>query len=176
MAAGLAIFAAIVIAVRFHFQASATSFRFLGLAVASAVNVAVFGRELWLRQKDPWLLSAALGLMVVAAIVFGWALLASRSARLKLIFEDDRPRQILRAGPYRRIRHPFYTSYILYWTGCAIATLHPVNLAYVALLLPLLWSAARAEEKGFEGSAHAADYDAYRRSAGLFWPKLWGLP
>ena len=132
----------------------------------------MFGRELWLRQKGSTQLAIALGLFIVATMLFGWTLRASRSARLKLIFDPDSPQYILRAGPYRYVRHPFYASYILFWLGCAVATIHPVNIAYVLALVPLLILAAREEEKGFDRSPHAADYAAYRRSAGLFWPRL----
>lgn len=171
LAAGLAIFAAFAAAVRFHFRSSTRSARFLMLSIASAASVITFGRDLWLRPKEPLLLGASLALFALAALVFAWAYSASRSAELKLIYEQDQPRGILRAGPYARIRHPFYTSYILYWSGCAVATLHPINIAYAVLLVPVLWMAAREEERGFDASALAADYAEYRRSAGLFWPK-----
>ena len=169
---GLAIFAAVALAVRYHFVAGATRGRFLLLAALTAVNIFVFGRELWLRQKDFDLLAVALGLFVVAGGLFAATMQASRAARLKLIFEPDNPQFILRSGPYRFIRHPFYASYVVYWLGCAVATLHPINIGYVLLVVPLLVMSAREEEKGFERSPHAADYQAYRRQAGLFWPKF----
>jgi protein-S-isoprenylcysteine O-methyltransferase Ste14 len=171
--AGLAVFTAVSLGVRYHFRSDATSLRFALLGLASAGNIFMFGRDLWLRQKSPALLAAALALIVASGLLFAWAMRASRSARLRLIYDADAPQAMLRAGPFRSIRHPFYASYILFWSGCAIATLHPVNLAYAVLLVPVLVAAARAEERSFEASPLAAEYAAYRRAAGMFWPKLW---
>ena len=172
LAVGLAVFAAVSLAVIFHFKSDTRPAKFTLLGAASAANIFVFARELWLRPKDPFLLAIALGLFVVSAVLFAWAIQASRTAQLKLIFDPDNPRFILRAGPYAFIRHPFYSSYILFWLGCAVGSLHVANFGYIVLLTLLLVYAAREEEKGFERSALAADYAAYRQSAGLLWPKL----
>lgn len=172
LAAGLGIFAAVAIAVRYHFKSAVTPVRFMALAAISAVNVFIFGRELWRREQPFELLVAALLLFVLSAVMFGWTLWASRTARLKLIYDADKPTLILRDGPYRYIRHPFYASYLPFWLGCALATMHWANILYFVLLVPLLTHAARAEEEGFMRSAVATDYAAYRREAGMFWPKL----
>ena len=82
------------------------------------------------------------------------------------------PKPYCDRGPYRYIRHPFYASYILFWLGCAIATLHPVNVGYFLVLVPVYVISALKEEKGFEQSPSAADYKQYRQTAGLFWPKF----
>ncbi|MFM9939397.1 MAG: methyltransferase family protein [Hyphomicrobiaceae bacterium] len=169
---GLAIFAAVACAVNVHFVSAGARGRFTLLSALSAGNIFVFGRELWLRQKNETLLLAALCLFVVSAVLFGWAVHASRSARLKLIFAPDNPQFILQSGPYRFIRHPFYACYILFWLGCALATLHPINVAYLVLIIPLLVIAARHEEAGFGQTPQASAYAEYRRRAGMFWPKL----
>ena len=75
-------------------------------------------------------------------------------------------------GPYRYIRHPFYASYILFWLGCAVATLHPVSLAFLVVVSGILIAVALREERSFVGTPFAADYLSYRRTAGLLWPKL----
>lgn len=174
--AGLAIFAAIVWAVRFHFQATSRSPRFLALSAASAINAFVFGRELWLRSKPETQLLVALALMLIAGGLFASALIASRKARLKLIYDPDAPQQILQDGPYRFIRHPFYTSYIVYWTACAVATANPINIAYAIAVTVVLALAARSEEQCFAGSPIAPAYERYREQAGMLWPKFPGVP
>ena len=59
-----------------------------------------------------------------------------------------------------------------FWLGCAIATLHPVNIGYFLILVPVYVMSALKEEEGFKQSSCAAEYEQYRQSAGLFWPKL----
>ena len=174
LVAGLSIFALVSIAVRYHFVSAVTPPRFVALGVASVVNIVVFAREVSLRGLQPILGEIAIGCFVISAALFLWALQASRSSRLKLIYDEARPDAILQAGPYRFIRHPFYASYVVFWLGIALATLHPVSVAYEVCLVPLLVLAACAEEKSFEQSTLAADYARYRRTAGLMWPKLIG--
>lgn len=171
---GLAVLAMIGWALLFHFDRRTTTWALAAVSLVSALNVFVFARSLVRTRQDPPRLLAALILLVLAAGLFVWAIRASRDAALKLIYAEDRPRQILEAGPYRFIRHPFYASYILYWLGCAVAAMLWVNWAYMALLLPALVYAARVEEAGFARSPIAADYAAYKKRAGLFWPRLWG--
>ena len=77
-------------------------------------------------------------------------------------------------GPYARIRHPFYASYVLFWLGCALATLHPVNIGYWLVLVPTLVLGALQEEQGFARSPLAEEYNRYRKVAGLMWPKFSG--
>lgn len=171
MLAGLALFGAIALAVRYHFQSSGTGGRFVVLALASAANIFVFARALWLKAQALPRLWIALAMLSAAALLFAWTLQASRSARLKLIFDKDDPAFVLRAGPYRFVRHPFYAAYIVFWAGCAVATAEPVNIGYAVAIVPVLAWAAIGEERAFDGSPQAAAYAAYRKSAGLFWPK-----
>ncbi len=172
LTAGLGIFAAVTLAVRFHFKAVVLPVRFLALAGLSLVNAIFFARELWFSEPPLVLSVVALALFAVSAMLFGWTIWASRSARLKLIYHVDRPSRVLRDGPYRYIRHPFYASYVPYWLGCAVATLHWVNILFFVLVVPALVQAARREEDGFAKSAAAAEYDEYKRQTGMFWPRL----
>ena len=111
-------------------------------------------------------------IVIASAALFVWAVQASRTARLKLIFEADEPQAVLRSGPFYYIRHPFYASYILFWLGCAVATLHPINVAYFLILVPVYVISALKEEAGFKRSPCASQYEQYRQTAGLFWPKF----
>ena len=170
---GLILFAGFTWAVKYHFVSSAAPIRFWLLTVPPAANMAVFARELWRRQKSLEMLSLALVLFAVSAALFLWAVQASRAThRLKLIFEQDNPRFVLRSGPYAYIRHPFYASYNLFWLSCGLATLHTINLAYFLVLFPVYVVSALQEERGFKQSSRAAEYEQYRKTAGLFWPKF----
>jgi protein-S-isoprenylcysteine O-methyltransferase Ste14 len=171
---GLGFFLLMAWAVRFHFAQGERSPRFLALSAASVANIALFGHFVLRRPQGEAWLAVALALFLAAALLFVAAAHASRAARLKLLFDPAAPHAILDSGPYRFIRHPFYASYLLFWTGCALATLHPVNIGYAVLLVPVLVNGARAEERLFAASPLAAAYDAYRRRAGMFWPKLAG--
>lgn len=172
LSAGAVFFAAVRWAGWYHFASKANSLKFIVTSALAAGNVFVFGRDLWLHQKNTIMLGLALGLFAVGGALFAWSVKASKGAALKFMFDRDSPRSILQSGPYRYIRHPFYTSYILEWLACAVATQHPVNVAYLFFLVLTLTMAALKEEKGFRKSPRAADYALYRQKAGMFWPKF----
>ena len=117
-------------------------------------------------------LVAALTIFSVSLALFLWAVMTTRSKRLKLAFDPEPPGFVTRAGPYRYIRHPFYASYILFWLACTVATLHPLSLIFLVAFSAVNLTAAYREELAFERSPFAAEYINYRKTAGLLWPRF----
>ena len=118
--------------------------------------------------------AVALGAYLAAASLYGWCVTTTRRRRLSLAFSRDKPEFLLADGPYRIIRHPFYSSYLLYWAAGVVAARDP----WLALtILPaggsFLWAALR-EERKFAASPLASAYQAYRARTGMFVPKLFG--
>src|SRR5262249_12505301 len=62
------------------------------------------------------------GLYLASLSLFWWTVVTTRRTRLTLAFSSDKPRYLLRSGPYKFIRHPFYTSYTLFWLAGLVAT------------------------------------------------------
>ena len=122
------------------------------------------------------LLAQAVGFVLQAAGIglFFLAIQASRGARLRMAFDEGNPRGLVTSGPYKYVRHPFYTAYIIFFTGFAIATWSVVAVFPLAILIVIYIAAARMEEGKFRNTPMAADYEQYRKRAGLFWPKLSG--
>jgi len=85
---------------------------------------------------------------------------------------DDAPRHIVTWGAYSRIRHPFYASFLLLLAACLLACPHPgTAAAFVWGALALNATAAR-EETRLRKSELGADYAAYMRRTGRFFPRL----
>ena len=80
---------------------------------------------------------------------------------------------LVTSGPYRYVRHPFYTSYLIFWTGLALGTWSLWAVPVLIVMLVLYAVAARSEEGKFSRTEMSADYAAYRARTGMFWPKLW---
>lgn len=175
LAAGIGLFIAFWAAVRLHFVAEVWSRATVIVSAVSGVGLAIFVYELLSGQKPHGALTAGLMLFAISGVLFAWALSASRHQTFNSVFAETEARPIVRAGPFQFIRHPFYTSYIVYWAGVAIAAWDPLSPLALAVLVPAYIIAARGEERNFDTSPLAADYAAYRRSAGLFWPKLTAL-
>ena len=83
---------------------------------------------------------------------------------------DDVPVNIVTWGAYRRIRHPFYTSFILAQLGCVLIAPHiGVLLMLIYAFLILNYTAAK-EEKKLSASEFGDEYKAYMSNTGRFFP------
>jgi protein-S-isoprenylcysteine O-methyltransferase Ste14 len=115
---------------------------------------------------------AAIGCLSFATTLFWSAVCACGSHALTAIFADDLPVHLVRGGPYRYIRHPFYTSYTIFWFAGWIASGSLLALVSAVMMLGLYLDAAGREERKFAGSPLRAEYEAYRRRTGLMTPRL----
>jgi protein-S-isoprenylcysteine O-methyltransferase Ste14 len=171
--AGIALFVAFALAARFHFVSSGGWPA--GAIAVSAGTVAGTALFLWLmlsREASGLGLAIAAVVFAVSALLFFTALSASRVTTFNSVYAPTAPQRVVKTGPYAYVRHPFYTSYLLYWLGCLAAAPHPALLLLLAALGAAYTFAARREESNFLASPLAAEYAAYQNTAGMFWPKL----
>lgn len=169
---GLLCYLTTAVVVRSHFSSPTTPREVRFGIIASYVGLAAF-IYLMLRDRHATAaLVAALAIFVASLALFLWAVKTTRLKRLRLAFDPEPPGFVAQTGPYRYIRHPFYASYVLFWLGCTVATLHPLMLIFLAAFGAINLTAAYREERVFEMSPFAAEYMNYRKTAGLLWPKL----
>jgi protein-S-isoprenylcysteine O-methyltransferase Ste14 len=170
---GLSCYLTMAVVVRRHFASAATPREVRFGIIASYVGLASF---IYLVLRDnkhaSAALLAALAIFAASLALFLWAAKTTRPGRLRLAFDPAPPGLVMQTGPYRYIRHPFYASYILFWLGCAVATVHPLMLIFLAAFGAINLTAACREERAFEMSPFAEQYMNYRKTAGLLWPKL----
>ena len=138
----------------------------LSAIVAGLEIAALAGRQVGWASFVP-----ALALYLAAAALYLWTVWTTRRRRLSVAFSTDRPEFLLRDGPYRMIRHPFYTAYMLYWIAGLIAAWRPWLVPAVAAIGACYLWAARREERKFAASALADAYRAYRARTGMFLPR-----
>jgi len=98
----------------------------------------------------------------------------STNAKLLSAFDERMPHGLLKTGPYKYVRHPFYTSYLLLWGGWAIATWSIWSLVPLSFMVTTYWVATRDEEGKFATTPMAEEYAAYASKTGRFFPKLFG--
>lgn len=78
--------------------------------------------------------------------------------------------ELIRSGPYRRIRHPIYSGILLAFLGTAIAIGRIVGLIALAIVWASFWMKARREES-FLAQEFGAQFEAHRKRTGMFLPK-----
>jgi protein-S-isoprenylcysteine O-methyltransferase Ste14 len=162
------------LALRTHFTSPKMSIGAQVISLAVVLATIGFLFLLWRDVQPVWAQIAGLGIELAGTALFWWAVRASRKARLRFAFDEEHPDSLLTSGPYRIVRHPFYTSYLLFWIGWGVAVWSPWAVLVVAIMLVLYVRAALMEERKFSLSPLASDYAVYRRRAGLFWPRITG--
>jgi len=141
---------------------------------ASRVSGAILAVEALAIAATPVPAGRALAAVLVLGASLGlflWAVWTNRARRLGLAFAEAVPEHVQTAGPYRLVRHPFYTSYLLAFLGGALAAGTPWLAPALGAGAFTYWRAAREEERAFERSALADVYRHYARRVGMFLPR-----
>lgn len=145
------------------------------MRVVSALSLLFVGIALWSITRNDTSLAfqtASLGALLGALILFWWALREARNTALHLAFSSGVPAALLRSGPYRCVRHPFYSAYTVFWAGTFLA--YPTLLTAIApvAMFALYAGAARREERRLAESPLASEYGTYSRATGRFLPRF----
>jgi protein-S-isoprenylcysteine O-methyltransferase Ste14 len=80
-------------------------------------------------------------------------------------------RVLIRTGLHRWIRHPIYTSHFLINLCFTLLYFHATTVALYALFVAGQTLRARTEERKL--AAVFPEYEEYRRTTGMFFPRLW---
>lgn len=142
------------------------------ISIVILITAFLFLYLTWTEEQP--LVTRLIGLLLQG---FGWWLFwqtitASREGGLRFAFDEQGPRSLVTRGPYRYVRHPFYVSYIMFWGGWAVGLWNIIAFFPLAILIVIYVFAARMEEGLFAGTPMAAEYEAYKRSTGFFFPRL----
>jgi protein-S-isoprenylcysteine O-methyltransferase Ste14 len=79
-------------------------------------------------------------------------------------------RVLVRAGPYRWVRHPMYVAHFLIFLCVLLQRFAPLTLGLYVVFIGGQIVRARIEERKL--AAVFPEYEEYRRSTGMFFPKL----
>ncbi len=117
-----------------------------------------------------WRASAAALLLALAAFGLGvWVLAWNRPGNFNIRPEPRPAGQLITDGPYRRMRHPMYTSLLLGMAAVAVAAADlPRLAAWVALLLVLQGKSSLEERLLLQ---RWPQYAAYRARTWKFIPR-----
>jgi protein-S-isoprenylcysteine O-methyltransferase Ste14 len=137
------------------------------LAFASAaIHITALARRYSLFPR------AAVFFYLAGAALFWSAVRATRGKGLAACYQGQVTPELVTTGPYRFIRHPFYTSYILVWVAGYVATGRWPLIFSACVMVFVYDRSARQEEKGFDRSPLAARYRSYKERTGRYLPAL----
>jgi len=169
---GLATSGVFARAVRNHFVSKKLPPGMKLIVALSYLAIFVYLFALWTGAAAVWQRVAGLFLQIVAAGIFDWARTTTLNNRLTAAFDTDEPTFLMRDGPYRFVRHPFYCSYITFWIGSSLGCNSFLLYVICVLLIASYVIAALLEEQKFKSSPFAVDYQNYVRETGFFFPKI----
>lgn len=112
---------------------------------------------------------AGIGLGVAAGLLFLWTL-RSLGKNLTDTVVTRREHTLVTHGPYRWMRHPFYTSGALATPASFLATANWFFLILGCVVLALLVTRTRKEEENLI-KRFGDDYRRYMERTGRFWPR-----
>lgn len=169
---GGAVVAAQIWATRHHFHSETLPVGAAVIGVGVITTWALYTAMMLTGDQPVDFALAGLLVQIASGVLFWQAIVATRAARLRYVFDPQAPHRLITAGPYRLVRHPFYTSYIMLWAGWAFATASAWSLLPLVFLTIAYCLAARREEASFAGTPLAAQYETYREEVGFMLPKL----
>ena len=110
--------------------------------------------------------------LAASAIALLLAARAAHAAAVPLWHQDALPQALTEAGPYRRIRHPFYASFLMLLVAAALAAPGVATLGALAWgLAAITWTASR-EERALLASPLGPAYREYSSRTGRFLPRV----
>jgi protein-S-isoprenylcysteine O-methyltransferase Ste14 len=145
----------------------------VAIAVGAAISATVETLELVACNPHPswrWIVGGT-G-FVGSLALFARCIAVNRARPLTLAFAHDLPTHLVDRGPYRTVRHPFYSSYMIAYVSGLIATMNLRLLPLILVMGMLYTRAARKEEAKFLASRLSHRYGLYRQRTGMFIPRL----
>ncbi len=118
-----------------------------------------------------WLISLASAVLFAYAIWIFFAAKAATIAKpLDFAMSVKAPTQFVTHGPYRYIRHPFYSAYCAAWIASLIQLQSWYAAAICAVLISIYIRTALREESAFKKSTFAKEYEIYVERTGMLIP------
>ncbi len=143
-----------------------------GFALIAGIAGASWAQPL-ATAEPAWLLPAIASILVLASVGLIGFTLGTHRVPLALWHQDnDAPVEIVTWGAYKRIRHPFYTSFMLTQIAGVLAMPHAVTIAALVYAVAIMTVTARREERNLAASEFGAEYQTYMANTGRFVPSF----
>ena len=151
--------------------------RLYGLVIALGLTMIVLAPFLLVRRGfQIWINPPPLAWGALLVVVAGIALCWWARVHLGNLWSDSvtlkEGHRVVDSGPYRLVRHPMYTGFIVMDLGLAILCGSALALAGVAVMIFGLWLKARVEEQFLSEELGASAYAAYKARTPMLMPRM----
>lgn len=168
---GLLYFLSISLATRQHFRSDRYPPGMYVISTLSLVGIFTFLIRAFWQQLS--FVPLTVSMILCAFGLFVWSIRHSRDHQLSLALDTDmQSSQIIRTGPWKYMRHPFYASYLIFWLACALGAQHVVSTIVFLCLTAIYVYSALKEEGALSTGPLRKDYREYQRDVGFLFPKL----
>jgi protein-S-isoprenylcysteine O-methyltransferase Ste14 len=141
-----------------------------GVSMFSGIGLGMWAGRLGTYEPILWDIGAILALGSIVLYEVARRVVTGRG--FCSVLSGEVPSAVCAEGPYRYIRHPVYTSYMLAFLALLIAFPGLLTAVVFAANLAFYIYAATDEERTIAHSALAQGYAAYQRRTGMFLPRL----
>ena len=128
--------------------------------------------SVWYPFPNPIIFTIGIVLLILSGCLFITTYNTFKKNPPAVAFSTIITTELKTQGPYKFIRHPFYTSYSLAWLGGAFATGCWWLIFFFFVLGIIYYKAAKEEEQQWLQGNSASLYASFIKTTGMFFPKL----
>jgi protein-S-isoprenylcysteine O-methyltransferase Ste14 len=132
-----------------------------------AVHLAM-AAQIWVNPFLDW----AMLVVIVAGIAWCWWARLHLGRLWSSTVTRKEEHRIVGTGPYRLVRHPIYTGFIVIYVGMAIICATVLALVAVPVMTLGLWFKTRLEERFLIEELGAVAYGAYKARTPMLVPRM----
>ena len=149
-------------------------FNFIAITIAIAMAAILNGIPgfVFPGGKTPVMFFVGIAIMLIGMALRYWAV-ATLGAAFRTTVETDQGQKVVSAGPYKLIRHPSYSGWLLACCGYGVAVQNWLSLL-AAVLIPLAALLYRIHvEEAILVSALGPEYVEYQKRTKRLIPWIW---
>ena len=140
------------------------------VSIASLFGVISVLYTIWTHDGNSLCKVLGVALQIVSLFLFGLCIGASGRKKFGLALNENSPKELVTDGLYAIVRHPFYTSYIIFWIGSAAAACSIVTIFSAVILITIYFYISRREDK-LLARIFEDQFPKWHKNTGAFFPK-----
>lgn len=147
-------------------------FKYRVLQVASIGTWILCSYGCYQTEAPTFQIITCMAIQVFCLIAFWKTSTIVKRHQFTIAFSNDKPNVLVKEGLYRKVRHPFYSIYLISYFSVGLLLLDVPAIIASFVMLAVYFEAARTEEQKFMKSELADQYQEYRKKTHMFAPKI----